>query len=484
MLKNIRKIYCTYNGLSEPAKASLWFVFCNILQKGISFITTPIFTRIMSTTEYGVFTVYNSWYSILSVFVTLNLFYGVYNNGMTKYPNRRKELTSSMLGLCTTVTIAWFGIYLIAKNFWNTLLDMNTSLMLVMFIQFLFYPAWEFWAATKRYDYSYKSLVIVTIIMSLANPVLGVIAVRHTIIYRAEARIITYALVNIVVGLFLYVRIFWNGRKFFSAYFWKYALAFNIPLIPHYLSASILNQVDRVMISNMVGTSEAAIYSIAYSVAMMMNIVNSALTNAFTPYTYQSIKNQDFNGLRRTADMLSIIMAGMCVGATLFGPEIVKIVASKEYYDAIWIIPPVAASVFFTFLYPLFSNIEFYFEKTKFIMFASCVSAILNIVLNYFFIKKYGYIAAGYTTLACYIMYALVHYLFSVRILKNNRIKKIYNEKLLLVVSILVCVICILSAITYKTVLVRYGIILVLLMTCLCKRKELFEAFLRLKKKT
>ena len=41
-----------YRSLSVQAKAALWFTICSFLQKGISFITVPIFTRLMSTEEY------------------------------------------------------------------------------------------------------------------------------------------------------------------------------------------------------------------------------------------------------------------------------------------------------------------------------------------------------------------------------------------------------------------------------------------------
>ena len=58
-------------------KAGLWFTICNLLQKGISFITVPIFTRIMSTEDYGLYSIYISWYSIMTIFATLHLSYYV-----------------------------------------------------------------------------------------------------------------------------------------------------------------------------------------------------------------------------------------------------------------------------------------------------------------------------------------------------------------------------------------------------------------------
>ena len=44
-------------------------------------------------------------------------------------------------------------------------------------------------------------------------------------------------------------------------------------------------------------------------------------------------------------------------------------------------------------------------------------AAVANVVLNFIFIRIFGYVAAGYTTLACYILYSVGHYVVSKRIL-------------------------------------------------------------------
>ena len=75
------KLLDKYRQISEPVKASVWFLFCSVLQKGIAMLTTPIFTRIMTDAAYGRFTVYNSWYNIFFAIVTLNLAAGVSYEG-------------------------------------------------------------------------------------------------------------------------------------------------------------------------------------------------------------------------------------------------------------------------------------------------------------------------------------------------------------------------------------------------------------------
>ena len=49
----VNKIVNKYKQMSLPAKAAIWFTICNFVLKGISFISGPIFTRVLSTDEYG-----------------------------------------------------------------------------------------------------------------------------------------------------------------------------------------------------------------------------------------------------------------------------------------------------------------------------------------------------------------------------------------------------------------------------------------------
>ena len=117
MNRMINKWLEKYKSLPEPLKASFWYMVCSVLQRGISTITTPIFTRMLTTEEYGIYSVYSSWYQIVLIFCTLNLFFGVYNNGMTQWPEDRKRFTSALQGLTTTITVILFIVYMIAQNF-------------------------------------------------------------------------------------------------------------------------------------------------------------------------------------------------------------------------------------------------------------------------------------------------------------------------------------------------------------------------------
>ena len=63
-----------YNNMAVQAKASIWYTICNFFQKGISFVVVPIYVRLLSTSEYGDWSVFQSWRDILIIFASLNLY--------------------------------------------------------------------------------------------------------------------------------------------------------------------------------------------------------------------------------------------------------------------------------------------------------------------------------------------------------------------------------------------------------------------------
>lgn len=481
MQRTLKRVFEKYKDFPAPMKASFWYMVCSVLQRGISVITTPIFTRLLSTEEYGVYSVYTSWYQIVLIFCTLNLFYGVYHNGMTKWPEDRERFTSSLLGLTTTITACLFIVYLVAQSFWNRIFGLDSIYIYAMFIEILCVPAYSFWSAGQRYDYQYRRLIVVTLFMVVATPCLGVICVLNTR-YKAVARVLSAVFVQICVGLFFYVFSMIRGKCFYHKQYWKYALAFNIPLIPHYLSTTILNQADRLMIKAMVGTSEAAIYSVSYNVATLITIVTTALTNTFTPYMYKSMKSGNYEGIKKYSTYLLLLTGFVAAIIMALGPEVIVIFATEEYYDAIWVIPPVACAIFFKFLYPLFSNIEFYYENTRFVMVASCLGAVLNIILNYIFIPLFGYVAAGYTTLACYMVYSFSHYFGHRYILgKYGNVKTIFDIKVIMAISCVMLVVMVGMTFLYNYAYVRYVVCALILLALFIKHKSLIQLYQSMK---
>lgn len=470
-MSRMNKLLVKYRSIPVQVKASLWFLICAFLQKGISFITIPIFTRLLSTSEYGQYNVFNSWMNIIIVIVTLNLFSGVYTRGLVKFEKDRAIFTSTLQGLTITLCFFWLIIYILFRTFWNNLFGLTTVQMLLMFILMWTTAVFSFWSTSQRVDFRYKKLVIVTLIVSLAKPFLGIVFVCASD-DKVTARILGLALVQLVgYGVFFLLQMK-EGRFFFKAFYWKHALSFNVPLIPHYLSTSVLSGADQIMIKEMIGQSQAGIYSLAYSLSMILTMLNSSLMQTIEPWMYKKINEGKVEDISKVAYPAFGVIAFANILLIAFAPEAVALFAPKDYYDAIYVIPPVAMSVFFMFSYTFFAVFEFYYKKTTLVSLATTGGAILNIVLNFLFIKIFGYYAAGYTTLICYIAYAVFHFVFMKKICDdklNNTYP--YNFKIYFGIVVGFIILGFTFLFLYKYLFLRYSLIVVICVGVIYKRK-------------
>jgi len=227
----------------------------------------------------------------------------------------------------------------------------------------------------------------------------------------------------------------------------------------------------------MIGMAEAGIYGLSHNLAMILNILTTSINNAFAPWIYQRLKEEKYRDISSVCNKLFLFVAVALAFMMAFSPEVISILAPSEYYDAVYVIPPLAISLYFMFMYQIFANVEFYFEKNKFIMLASIFSAGFNVFLNYIFIKKLGYIAAGYTTLVCYVILGISHYIFSDKVAKKCIKDNIhlFDIKIVIGISCILMVFGLIMLLLYKNLLLRYGLILIMCMIFFIKRKDIYK---------
>lgn len=470
MKLNIRK---RYRELSPAVRTSIWFTLCNFLQRGTAFITVPVFTRLLTTDEYGICNIYFAWFDVFVMFTSLKLPYEGLNNGLIRYEKDKDGYTSAVMGLVMTMTLISVAVYVIFHKWMQKITGLNSFLMLLMFIQLMFQPALMLWTNRERFDFRYRWPVAVTLAGTILNPVIAIIAVLNTP-YKAEARILSSAAVQTFFGLILVFILFYKGKTFFKKKYWLFALQFNLPLIFYYVSQTVLNQSDRIMINFFEGSGKAAIYSVAYSAATIMLLLVSALNGTFNPWMYKKLKAGCYQEIRRISIILCLVVGAATLGISAFAPDLVRIMATEQYSQAIWIIPPVSAGVFFVFLYMMFANVEMYFDGNRGIMIISVICSAANLILNAICIPVWGYMAAGWTTLLCYVLLAVLHFILMKRICRQNQIQEnIFPEYILLAIGFCVLVLSLIVLGMYKLSYFRYVILMFEILALFGFRKKL-----------
>lgn len=470
-----------YKNMPVQAKASIWYAVCNFFQKGISFIVVPIYIRLLTTGEYGEWNIFQSWRDILIVLASLNLYAGVYTKTLVDNKNDRDRYTSSMQGLGTLITIGLLAVYVFTRAWVNPLIGLNTPYMLLLFLYFIVYPAFSFWGTRQRVEYKYKSMVVVTAIVSLLTPALS-LALFFMTELRELALVLGFLIVQCAIGIIFYVYHFIKGKCFFNKGYWKYAVKFNVPLIPHYLSLIVLGQSDKIMIKYYCGESDAGIYSFPYQIASAINVLITAINGSRVPWMYEQLKAKIYDRIGKITNMLILLMGGIVTFIALLAPEIM-LIGTADYEEAVYVIPVVTLGVFFTFIYDLYASIEFYYGSTKYVMYASVTGAVLNIILNAIFLPVFGYIAAAYTTLICYIIFMLMHYLFARKVIKEQNIStQIYNNKMIFLFSAVITIVGLGCMATYLFLPVRILLIAAVLIAAFILRKKIIGILKSIKK--
>ena len=473
MTLSIRKLRQKWGSMSVEARASVAYALCSIVQKCISFINMPIFTRLMSTDEYGEMTVYSSWSGIFSIVITLNLAYGSFSPAMIKFEKDRDRYISAIQGIWLVLCGFFLAIYLPFQSFWNDFLDLPTLFVLFLILETLSINSINLWSGRKRFDYEYKPVVALTLIMSIANTAVSLAFVLLSE-QKGEARIIGHVVATVAFGVIIFSLNAIKGQSIFHKEYWKYALGFNVPLLAYYLSQMVFNQSDRLMINHYCGKGKAAIYGVAYTLAMILTFVLNAINNSYVPWCYIKIKEGKEEENAKVANGIAVLMAGLIMCIVIMAPEVILVMGGEKYAEAIWIIPPVAVSLLLLFYAQLFINVQFYYEKKRTLVYASIGAAVTNIILNAILIPSVSYIAAGYTTMISYILFAIMNYYTMKKVAKETGFSmKALDTKMLCLIFTGFCAISFLMMALYHMVIVRYLIVIVCSVVAFVNRKRI-----------
>lgn len=468
--------------ISVGVKASFAYVVSSLLSRGLSIITVPIFTRLMSPEQIGVVNLFSSWNSTIDIFATLGLTSGGFFVALKEFSDVRDKYVASILFLTTCASLFLIFLYLSFSKTVQNFSGLSNTLIIFMLVGYIFTPARDFFLARQQFEYKYKISAGLIISSSIIASVVSVVAVvlgsKKGITALGELRIFSTYIIIYAIAFALWLIIFFKEGIQLNIHFWKFSLMLSVPLMGNAIAVQILTVSDRIMISKMVGNFAVGIYSILYSASALSSIVWQAINSSFIPFLFDGInKENKKNKIRRISTQLMTIYAIAAILLTLSAPEIIKILATREYYEAIYIMPPIAAGIFLNSLHQMYSNVILFYKKSYMIMIATSVAAIVNVVLNFFFIKKFGYMAAAYTTLIAHIVLVLIQFLSARKIhFKISGIyEPVYNDKKLISLSFVTIFLCLLCIPLYKFIYIRYGFISLIFIFIIIFRKKILN---------
>lgn len=463
-----------WRSLPAATKSSIAFMLSSFFVTGLSFLTTPIFTRVMPEEQYGIMATYYSWLSIIDVFALLGLTSaGIFNVGLNEHSKNRDAYISSITVLCNTVTVVVFALLFGLKYIFGEDFILSGNLLVLMFIHFLFSPANIFWITRQKYEYKYKLSTVITVASALIGQVVSLVFVLiSTSDNLGEVRLWSNELSLLFFYIPIYLWLLIKGKKTFDMGIWKKTLLFAFPLIPHYLAQHVMASVDTIMLTEMVGEAASGVYSVVSTIGKIVTIVWTAINVSLVATIFEALNNN--NGDRVSGLVVTIIIGygAICLIVTLIAPEVLALLAPESYMKGVHVVPPVACASFLVSLYNIYANIEFYHKKPFYIALSTIVATLTNVLFNFLLIPVFTYVGASYTTFISYVVLVFMHF---IGYKLCTRGKKLYNDKLIFLVSAIVVGCCLLCNLLYVNRWIRYITILLILTAVLIKHKTIIS---------
>lgn len=452
-------------------KKTLISIICNIvtivISMLVSLVTTIFLTRIISLSDLGIATSFMTMKGIFNIICLLSMYIAI-NRMLLDVKGNDFEYLSSIYIFSSMFCLFTYFIYLIFSKYFNYFLGFDTKLMSLMFLMMFLINSCTIVVTYWNFKNNYKWTFIYNI---LSNPVSQICSLVFAILLTNKkylGRIVGIDTFNIIFGVICAFLICLKGKFTYNKDYVKKSLKICIPMIPHLLAQVILSSCDLLMIKNLTGAANAGIYSMAYTISNLLYALLVQLFNPWSPWVYRRLKNNEIDTIKSNSKVLISLSFVLCVGLICVSPELIKIFLTKDYYPAINLIAPICIGFFFQIMYIFFYDIEYFYKKNSQIATYSVMAAILNIILNFIFIKKFGYYAAAYTTLISYFLLFMFHYYGMKKVEK----RKIYDLKYIFLLSVMLLMLLLIIILSNCNFILRYLILLVACVFMIIKYKN------------
>lgn len=435
----------------KTVKTALLNTMANVCSLIVGVIAVPIIARVISQEDLGIASTFLANRNILVIFITMSV-YAFTHKAMLEFDDDKKSYIFTISVFCIVMVAIAFLISLPFREQLKELLSLDDFLFYWLFISILSYALYYI---ANCYCIFHNYSFIVFILVLCIGPGSQFLSIALSYVLDGEkyiGRVIGLDAAYVITAVILLVCLSIVRKKHFRKSYIVRTLKFTVPIIPHLLSQMVLTQCDLIMITYFAGDAASGIYSMGHTVGFLAYTVMSQIMAAWSPWTYRRLAQKEEGVVRQNFSLILLLGVYMTLGLMSISPELIHIFLPASYHLCIYIIPPLVAAMFFTFLYGFLYDIEYYYKKPQWIALTSVVAAVLNLLLNFIYIKKFGYLAACYTTMISYLALFLLNFLFA----RKLHVEKIYNVPHMFLASAFVVCYMIAMLCLQEYILVRY----------------------------
>lgn len=376
--------------------------------KVISFFLVPLYTSVLTTTEYGTYDIFNTTISLLIPFFTLNIKESTIRFALSDEYSKRDVFIISVK--YSALSIIYFGVVLLINHFLlvSVAMDDYKWLILVMYIsQVLQGIATNF---VRGLD-DLKSIAISTVICSLTVVVLNIV-----FLVPLNMGLTGYFLANIIGPIIqvLYLLIISKAWKYLKSgginkKLSKEMVGYSTPMIANSTAWWINSVSDRYIIIWICGIAESGIYSVASKIPTIVDMFQGIFSQAWTLSAVKEFNSEDKNGFfSKMYGMYNMCMTIVSSFVILLSRILAKFLYAKDFFPAWKYVPFLIIAVLFGALAGYCGAIFSAVKDSKAFAYSTLVGAGVNVLLNFVLVKKFGALGAAIATT---ISYAIIYWL-------------------------------------------------------------------------
>ena len=406
------------NLIRKMIESGMILVISNFINQGIVFLSAPLFSRMMSTSDFGFFSSFVSLTTIIQIIMTLNIHSSIYNAKIEYDKESLKKYLKHIICFIAIFGSIFSILLLLLSNIIMKIFQLNFKAIVIACIYTLLYCLYmtfnTYLIANKDDSKSIVLASILTFVYSACNVLFSIMFVLNMEEEKYFGRcygMIAGVIIAILVALPYCRKIFKNVSLEFSTLKKDilFGLEISVPLIFHSLSAIILSKMDQLMLLNLISPSKAGIYAYGNNFSHVFSTICQSFNTVYLPWYMTHKKNNEEIVIVNKSNAYRKFIFVIFSCFNLIIPEIVYLLSDSTYYSAIYSIQIIVIGMYFNYLYYFIVNFETYYKKTKYIAIGTVLSGISNIILNLLLIPKFEDIGAAFATMMSLILLFVFH---------------------------------------------------------------------------
>lgn len=398
-----------FSQIKKLGKHSGIYGLGTLSQKIIAFLLVPIYTRYLSTNEFGIFALILTIEGFLAIIFNMGTssslfkYYYLFNEN----EEEKKRLISTVFFFVLTIDLAILVNIVIFREFLASSLLTSSkyaSLLVLSTISILTRTLLQLPLAVYRAKEKSIKFILFSGLNFVAVLLLNiylVVWINLGILGIILSNLISTAILCLLLSLTMFLK---NSTLSFSWTILKKVQSFGTPVMLGGIGLCVIALSDRFFLEHYSTPTEVGIYSLGDKIASaVFALLVSPFLIAWSPLAFSIADRMDAKEIYARILTYFVLIAGFAtLGLSIFRIEIVSVIATTDYMLAVRIIGLLALSyVIYGAYFQLLVGMALT-EKNRFVPFITSIAVIINVGLNFMLVPLYGMMGAAISTLAAY----------------------------------------------------------------------------------